>query len=185
MAIFNFFKKQKLKKSDLSKSIDNFKNLWTISDINNILEIEDKNSLVIALYGYLCNKSSYGENMEKFTIEESTVYLCQVFEAEVNNGGISQFIFNSSGDYTHETLEALKTINAFKTAPLIEKIISIFPNKKVPNDRNIREEIFHELCDNADIEDLIETIDNQFYEYEDDLEDLNYNYIISNKSKFV
>ena len=37
--------------------------------------------------------------------------LCVLFLGEVDNGGFSQFLANSSGDLTPETIEALKRID--------------------------------------------------------------------------
>lgn len=63
----------------------------------------------------------------------------------MNNGGFSQFFFNSSGDFSHETLDALKVIKAERTAILLEKAIAEFPNAKVPKDTAERRELMEKI----------------------------------------
>ena len=40
--------------------------------------------------------------------------LIEALEAEVNNGGFDQYFYNSAGDNTAETIQALETIGATK-----------------------------------------------------------------------
>ena len=53
---------------------------------------------------------------------ELVVKLVEDFEAEVNNGGFDQFFFNSRGDFSIESLEALELIKANKTAAIAPDI---------------------------------------------------------------
>ena len=112
--MFDFLKK-KSKNNDIKKSIHEFDAIWNMKDINSILRIEDSNNLIIALNGHLSEKCDYGELLEKLTEPEKTIYLCQVLEGEINNGGFGQFFYNSSGDFANETLSALKEISAMRT----------------------------------------------------------------------
>lgn len=75
----------------ISQSVDDFNKLWNSSDIKEIWSIKDKSDLVIALYGYLSKKCLYGKKLQELSDEEAVIYLCQVFEGEINNGGFSQF----------------------------------------------------------------------------------------------
>jgi hypothetical protein len=55
------------------------------------------------------------------------VFLCVWnLEAEVNNGGFSQFFDNSASDYAAETPAALKTIGATGMAALVERAMAAF-----------------------------------------------------------
>lgn len=172
-------------KRKINKSIVDFDKIWNISDINDIWEIEDRNNMIVALFGYLCRKSAYGENVEKLTSEEIVIYLCQTFENELNNGGFSQFFYNSSGNFANETLAALQNIGAFQTAAIMGKVVRIFPYSKIPKDRVERELIFDDLCENHNASEELSTADNEFYQCEDDLMTLNYNYIIANKAHYL
>lgn len=163
----------------IAQSVDNYNELWNSSDIKEIWNIEDKNDFVIALYGYLSKKCSYGEKLKELSDEETVIYLCQVFEGEINNGGFNQFFYNSSGSHSLETLQALKAIGAHKTALIYEKALSVFPDSKVPKGSDAREQILERFDDKADK--ILNDADMDFYKYEDDLLELNYNYIITHK----
>jgi hypothetical protein len=100
---------------------------------------------------------------------------------EVNNGGLDQYFFNSSGEYAHETVEALKSIGAFKTASILQEAINRWPNGEIPKDIGKRREISLQI--NPDV-DLFEDLDQKFYEYEEDLNLLNLEYIRKNREDF-
>lgn len=70
-------------------------------------------------------------------------------------------------------------IGAYKTAKICKKALAVFDGK-VPADREAREE----LLDNLDCDEIFEKLDDSFYDYEDDLQALNEEYILKNKSYF-
>ncbi len=184
MGIFDFLSKKK-QSNRIDKSLDNFNELYDISDINKIWQIENKNNLVVALWGYLSRKSSYGEEIQKLSPTESVVYFCQTFNEEINNGGFSQYFYNSSGDFSLETLKALKTIGSNKNASIFENVLSVFPNFEVPKDRDKREKLLDEIFDDNDIDNnKLSDADNNFYNCGEDITDLSYVYASTNKVDF-
>lgn len=48
---------------------------------------------------WLGEKCEYGEKIEKLSEAEKVFYLNQILEREVNNGGLSQFFYNASGNF--------------------------------------------------------------------------------------
>jgi hypothetical protein len=52
---------------------------------------------------------------------DRTVYLIASFEADVMNGGIGQYLSNTSGRFVTETLDALKRVGANQTAEHLRK----------------------------------------------------------------
>ena len=62
---------------------------------------------------------------------------------------------------------------------ICKKALAVF-NGKVPTDRDGREE----LLDSLDCDDVLSECDDEFYEYEDNLEELNYTYIMEHHSFF-
>ena len=178
MSLFDFLKKDKVK-----QSINDFESLWNVQEISNIWEIEDKNDFMVALNGCLCRKCAYGDELQNLSNEEKTVYLCQTFESEINNGGFSQFFYNSSGDYTAETIKALKEIGALKTVAIFQKAISIFPHSIVPQDRDERSDLLDTIL-NDEVNKVLECADKEFYRYEDNLLDLSYSYVQSSAAHF-
>ena len=90
-------------------------------------------------------------------------------EAEINNGGFDQFFFNSAGDYTEETIQALIKIGANHTAHIVKKAASKFPDGMPPKDRNTRQELIEEVSPESD---AFEEFDEEFLAYVDDLASL-------------
>jgi len=129
--------------------------------------------------GELCN---YGENMEKLTEAQKVFYLNQNFEREMNNGGFHQYFYNSSGNYAHETFDALKKISADKTASILQSSIDKFPNKIVPKERDKRITLLSQIEKGG--ENIWQENDVAFFKYEDDLNALNLKFIEKNKKDF-
>lgn len=73
------------------------------------------------------------------------IWLVSRFSGEVANGGIDQFLFNSSGDYVVETLEALAAIGASQSHQALEQACVLFPNGRPSQDHEIRENQVREI----------------------------------------
>lgn len=154
-------------------------------DIDEIWKMQDKTDFVVAMCGYIARKCGYDDNMESLNDEERVFYVAQLLEMEVNNGGFAQFFFNSSGMFANELVASFEKIGAKKTAEICEKAISIYGDT-VPLDREEREAVL--LSDDEAEEERIEAVlsecDAAFYEYEDDLVELSYQFILNNKAAF-
>ena len=120
--------------------------------------------------------------MEKLTEEQKLFYYNQCLEREINNGGFNQYFLNSSGDFAHKTVKSLQTISAKKTADILQRAIDQFPNSIVPEDRAERQEILEQIQETADI--VWEELDQKFFNYEDDLNTLNIEFVRKNTDKF-
>jgi hypothetical protein len=144
-----------------------------------LLNSSDLNSSIIELDNYICE---WGDNLEVLTYPQMAFYFNQELEREVNNGGFDQYFWNSSGMYANETLETLKLIGANKTADILKAAIDPFPDKQVPIDRDVRDEIVESIRDaNAE---KWEDLDQRFFKYEDDLNALNIAFVKSNRAYF-
>lgn len=107
-------------------------------DINEILAKDYPDNVVEDAYEYCMRKC----NWDPSTLEDSNVrafLLCVLFEGEVANGGISQFLSNSSGDMSEETALAMEKIDE-SVAGIIREAIQCFPNGQAPTDREERNE---------------------------------------------
>ena len=90
-------------------------------------------------------------------------------EAEVNNGGLNQYFFNSSGQNCFETLRLLKNTGKIKTAAILEQaIITIDPNK-LSEEKLIEKLRKREVegLDNDSINAKLDSLDNEFFKYPD------------------
>lgn len=149
--------------------------------IEEIWEIEDQTDFVTAMLGHILEKCRYGDDMDKLSAPERVFFVTTLLEGEVNNGGFSQFFFNSSGDYANELVDAFTEIGAIKTAEICKKAVSVY-GEYVPTGRAEREDL---LLDNDAVEEILDECDNAFYEYEDDLITLYCEYIVNHKEHFT
>lgn len=151
-------------------------------DIDTLLSSPDTNNAIIVFDNYVCKLCSYGNKLDRLTESQKHFYFNQNLEREINNGGFNQYFYNSSGDFAHETITSLRTIGANKTADILQQAINQFPNSTVPKDRAKRQEILEQIEDMANEE--WEQLDHAFYRYEDNLYDLNIEYIKQNRRTF-
>lgn len=150
--------------------------------MEHIWKITDTNDFVVALVEHLDEKTNYGENMTVLSKPERVFYIAQSLEMEVNNGGFDQFFYNSSGNFSNELVSVFSEIGAKTTAAICQKAISAF-GRDIPVDRNERQEMMDEL-ESDEIDEILDECDSAFYDYEDDLNALNYEYVMKNKEYF-
>jgi hypothetical protein len=121
------------------------------------------------------------DNFSNLNEFEKTVIYIDVLEDNVTNGGFIQFFFNSSGQFTHEIFHAYLAIKAETTIDILTKAIYLFPEMPVPKDPRIRQQILMEKDSNID---LWDTLDAEFYKYEDNIMQLTLAYVRENISHF-
>lgn len=151
--------------------------------MEHIWKIEDPTDFVVALSQYIAEKCQYGDDMTVLSEPERVFYIAQELEAEVNNGGFSQFFYNSSGDFSNELVSVFSEIGAQATAAICQKAIAAF-GCDIPADRDEREELLDDMESDV-FDEILNECDNAFYNYEDDLTALNYEYVIKNKESFT
>jgi hypothetical protein len=77
------------------------------------------------------------------------------FEAEVMNGGIDQYFYNSAGDHTAACLEALQAIGAKQSAELLQRACDLFPDKMPSSEREIRQKQLRAIAGKKHLDDLL------------------------------
>lgn len=77
-------------------------------------------------------------DLDRLGSSARTLYCTGVFLGELINGGVSQFLSNSSGNHAHETLEALRRIDSGAGVALLEQALTLFPGGAAPTDRRQR-----------------------------------------------
>lgn len=149
-----------------------------------IISRDDTNDIVCDLYDVICVKCENGELINELNGIERIFYLCQTFEVEMNSDGIYHYYQSSFGNFANETVEALMEIGADFTALILDKGNSVFKNGIVPESREERMNQIEEF-DYQDRSWLFDELDSEFYEYNDQLDELNLNYVLSNKEAFM
>lgn len=153
-----------------------------IDNLDSLLSSDNLNSSLIELDNFICELCEWGDNMDMLTEAQRNFYFNQNLEREVNNGGFNQYFINSSGDFTHETINSLRTIGANLTADILQSAIDQFPDKKVPRDRDERIDLVRQIEETAN--EKWEELDQKFFEYKDDLNSLNIEYVKKHRTEF-
>lgn len=121
-------------------------------------------------------------NPDDLTFEERNFIYIENLEREVNNGGFSQFFYNSAGDNTKETVKALELIGSKIFLSMLERAIKEFPNSEVPKERCTRQDILERIEEKAT--QAWDEIDQEFYNYEEDIYGMLIKYIENNIQSF-
>lgn len=107
------------------------------------------------------------------------IFVCiWTFEAEVNNGGFDQYYFNSAGDLAFETLDALHTVGASTTASILHRGNKLFGDNGPSTDWTTRQHQLDALPESN--QEMLDTLDEEFYRYPDDLSVLMAKYLVKN-----
>ena len=89
----------------------------------------------------------------------------QLFESEVNNGGLNQYFFNSSGQNCFETLRYFKQTGKVEEAKILEEAINLINPQKL-SEKELLEKLRKRSVDELDdsvINKKLDELDNQFY----------------------
>ena len=151
-------------------------------DIESVLKNREEVKIIIAISDYINNISNYGENLGKLTKPQKYFLFIDDLEGEVNNGGFNQYYFNSSGANSLEVIDALNAIGAFKTSLIVKKANEQFPGGVAPKDRKKRITLESEIEDKANP--VWEKCDEDFFKYEDNIDELLIKYVKEHKSEF-
>lgn len=104
------------------------------------------------------------------------------FQGEINNGGMHQYLFNSSGDLAKEIPDVMKRIGADVAAEILERANDCFGPDGPPTDRDTRTQMLLALSE--DKEQQIYDLTDDFYDAEDkglSLADLFDAYVLSQR----
>lgn len=100
---------------------------------------------------------------------KNLVYLLNM-KGQVDNGGLTQFIDNATGDHFLETKLALKEIKMTPYLNILLEIEKTFPNNKVPKNQNERRHAIDSMCktdkERWKVEETYKNYDTTFYKKE-------------------
>lgn len=159
------------------------RNLFFRGKRNKIWAMEDGNERIIALSEYVAEKCRFGIKMDKLSRPERVLFITQDVEMEVNNGGFSQFFYNSSGDFAGEMVQAYREIGAEKTADICQQALDAI-GQPLPQNRAERIELLEKI-ESDTLTEALNACDAAFYACPEDLNVLTDAYIQKNKAEFT
>jgi len=138
---------------------------------------------IIELVGTVVwNKANENKSFQNLSEPEKTFVLIDIFESEINNEGLYGFFYNTSGEFSHEVLQAFMTINACETSDILDKALRIFPELRVPKDIILRRQFMKNLTF-EDLE-LWSNLELDLVNSKEDIVDLTIAYIKLHKTEF-
>lgn len=147
--------------------------------VKELLKTKEELELLFAV-GDEIHKKYFEAGFKALTESEQVIFCMMGIEREVNNGGFDQFFFNSSGEYKIETLDSLRRIGASYTASLLEEAIRIVEDPNPPGEKEDEDD------DYTDIQsERLNDLDDKFYEYKENLLELQLKFIKENQDDFV
>jgi hypothetical protein len=102
---------------------DSFLNNYDGQTVDELIQLQQSHridSLVLTFESALEARRDAGEKLNE---TELTILAVEAFEREVNNGGFSQFFYNSSAEYAPIIVASLNNIGCLKLADLAQKAI--------------------------------------------------------------
>lgn len=144
--------------------------------------------LLQLIFDHLSKKLSVDYRNEYETVMSwnssmQAIYIIWALETEVNNGGYSQFYFNSSGQYYLHLPEALRRVGATQFADLTERANKVFEHKKTTILQDQSTDPFSE----SDEDDPLDCFNTEFYALyqSENLEQIQVEYIRNHKREFI
>ena len=108
--------------------------------------------------------------LSSLNLAERHVYVIDGMITEVNNGGFDQFFFNSTGELAYELIPALTEVGSVQFKDIASRAIDIFG--KLPSlDEDSRYAHLENITHDGELQ-LWEACDDEFYECEEQLEEL-------------
>ena len=143
----------------------------------------DVNAFIIDMMERLEEKTRYGADLSVLSGPERIFYVTQTLEMEVNNGGFSQFFYNSSRQFSNELVSSFTAIEATATAKICQRAVLAVEEVSF-DDENGREEELDKLLDDETVSKVLVACDDAFYKREENLNELNYSFVMRNKESF-
>lgn len=130
----------------------------------------------------LWNKAKLVKHFSHLSLPERNFVYIDIFESELNNGGLFGFFFNNSGEYAHEVLTAFETVNALESVEIYDCALRIFKDLPVPKDIFLRRLHMNTLSEPD--KDKWLKLEEEFINTTEDLVELLLCYIKQNKAFF-
>jgi Domain of unknown function (DUF4375) len=141
----------------------------------------DKNAFLIELSE--SDKTAFGRtDFGEQSTPQKVFSAIWALESEVNNGGFSQYFYNSSNETAGFVAEALETIDAPQTAAICREVIAVAFQGGLPADPAAIEAAAEEVPD--EVLEKLDALDQQFFLYPNPLTDLLFAFVAKHPEEF-
>lgn len=119
--------------------------------------------------------TDYGENLSLISVEERNAYCVDTLNSEVHSMGFASYLASDYYPGQDILFEALEAVGAKNVIEIVKKVKKRFPFHHIPKSKFVREKMLEELEWPK-----LDSLDDEFYDYPDDLEELVRIYIEKN-----
>lgn len=173
----------------MEESMDKFQNRPIYKELTTaIIDNTPDGELLQTIFDNLCEKmpEDYEKEFEivmSWNISRQAIYMIWLLEAEVNNGGFNQFYVNFSGQFYEFLPNALRLVGANQTAELTQRANDTFEaeNDKITQHMDGTIEGFSKSYE----DNPLNKFDDEFYNMEENLTQLQVDYIRAHKADFT
>jgi HEAT repeat protein len=116
------------------------------------------------------------------SVEQQHYYAVLVYNAEVNNGGHSQYFVNSSGENHPTALAGLRAIGAAKRSAILLQALQLFGEDGPSTDNETRHEQLAAFSKRLDLE--LDSLNSQYYQCDENIDVLLSSYALANREHF-
>ena len=121
--------------------------------------------------------------IDSLTHQQRHYYAAFIYDAEVRNGGHSQYFVNSSGNHWKDALEGLIAMGAAGRAEILKSASALFGSNGPPTDNDQRHALLARFS--AKQEKTLDELDTAYYASNESLEILLSHYTIQHKHDFT
>ncbi len=155
---------------------------YRAQSVDELIDMEKEHridSLVLAFEASLQRKEEV-KGPNSLSDEERVILAIEALEREVNNGGYSQFFYNSSNEYARIIVDSLNKIGCNKVAGITKRAIDALQIKGDINTESIEEAMD---SDNEELDKELSLCDDEYYDAGEDIEGNLFDYIKKNRNK--
>jgi len=129
------------------------------------------------------DRTDFGRVEFKEQSEEQQVFSAiWELESQVNNGGFGQYFQSAEGHTANFASIALRLISAARCADIVTRAIAAVSTETLPEDQESREQLIEGL--DSEAQNVLESLDQEFIAYPDNLTELLFEYIRSHPETF-
>lgn len=111
------------------------------------------------------------EVSELTDIKARTLYFISTMHYQVLNGGVIQFVDNSSGDFFEDIYQTLDNLSLTAFVQILTDVRNKFPNQSIPTDMSERRNLIDKINEQAEVDDkedelelFWEELDQKYYD---------------------
>lgn len=122
---------------------------------------------------FMRDSTKWYEHVISLSDKERITYLIEILDSQVFNGGFDQYFVNGYGQFVKETIQAFNMIKAYELAKITEIAYRSVNNANYDEVTFRRKIFFREIeelfNDNEELDSYLESLDDKYYEYRDNI----------------